>query len=168
MVDLIALAQGFNAARSVSQIVQTMIGLRDSARFLEHSVELNRKVADVLAALNAAHNEQAALLQTINEQKEEIAQLKEWEATKNKYYMEKLVPGKIVFTLKAEEAAASGAPIHHICPTCYTHNRHSILQQGGTVNGQFKLHCYTCGTGLIVGDFLASPVQRQSTSWLDS
>ena len=60
MPDLIALAQGLNAIRSAGQIAQTMIGLRDGARFLEHSVELNRKIADALAALNTVHAEQAA------------------------------------------------------------------------------------------------------------
>lgn len=158
MPDLIAIAQGLNAIRSASQIAQAMIGLRDEARILEHSVDLNRKIADALAALNAAHTEQAALLESVDKLKKEVTRLKAWNADQKRYQLEQLPPGVNVYTLK-QSAAKPGEPIHSICPTCYGKGEKQILQRGETNHGQYELKCHSCPTTLTVGHFNPPPPQ---------
>jgi hypothetical protein len=75
MVDLLALAQGFQAIRSASDIAQTLIGLRDSAKLLEKTVELNREIAAAQAALFSAQSEQATLVNTIDDLEKKLLAL---------------------------------------------------------------------------------------------
>jgi hypothetical protein len=63
-MDLLALAQGFQAVRSAGQLAQALIGLRDAAAILEKTVELNRKIADAQSALFEAQTEQTTLVKT--------------------------------------------------------------------------------------------------------
>jgi hypothetical protein len=71
MPDLIAISQGLNAVKAATEIVKTIAGLRDSAKLLENTVELNQKILSVQTALADAQAEQATLLQTIREREEE-------------------------------------------------------------------------------------------------
>src|SRR5690242_16993814 len=102
MVDLLALAQGFQAVRSASDIAQTLIGLRDSAKLLEKTVELNRKIADAQTALFAAQSEQAELVQTIGTLEKEIADFETWNADKQKYKLYHLGWSAFAYMLKPD------------------------------------------------------------------
>jgi cell division protein FtsB len=150
MPDLLAIAQGFNALRAAGQIAQTMIGLRDSAKLLEKTVELNREIAAVQTALFEAQKEQATLVKTIDELEKEVAHLKAWDADKKRYQMEKLPPGVIVYTLKQDMAEPGELP-HSICPTCYHRGKKSPLHSDQPGNGFYNLTCYECGNTLTVG-----------------
>jgi hypothetical protein len=152
MPDLLAIAQGFNALRTAGQIAQTMIGLRDSAKLLEKTVELNREIAAAQTALFEAQSEQATLIKTIDQLEKEVAGLKAWDADKKRYQMEKLPPGVIVYTLK-QDMAESGEPVHSICPTCYHRGKKSPLHSDEPGHGVHKLTCHEYGTSLEVGFF---------------
>lgn len=152
MVDLLALAQGFQAIRSASDIAQTMIGLRDAAKLLEKTVELNRKIADAQAALFAAQQEQAALVKSVEQLEKENARFKAWDREKRRYQLLELPPGVWIRRLK-ETAAKAGEPIHSICDTCYGNDKKSLLHKGETNHGEFPLICYTCNTEFWIGTF---------------
>src|SRR5437762_9458906 len=104
MVDLLAIAQGFQAIRSASDIAQTMIGLRDSAKLLENTVELNRKIAEAQSALFAAQQEQATLVKAVDDLEKEVARLKAWDREKKNYELAELPPG--VWVRRLKESAA--------------------------------------------------------------
>ena len=62
MVDLLAITQGAMALKTAGDIAKTLVGLRDSAKLLEQSVELNRQILAAQQALVEAREEQAALV----------------------------------------------------------------------------------------------------------
>jgi len=64
MVDLIAISQGLNALKGTSDLIKTIVGLRDSAKLLETTVELNQQILSVQKALADAQTEQATLVET--------------------------------------------------------------------------------------------------------
>ena len=43
MPDLIYIGQGLNAVKALTDIAKTMVGLRDSAKLLETTVEFNQQ-----------------------------------------------------------------------------------------------------------------------------
>ena len=149
MVDLLALAQGFQAVRSASDIAQTLIGLRDSAKLLEKTVELNREIAATQAALFQVQSEQTQLVRTIDDLEKEIARMKIWEADKQRYELKRYDPGVFFYALKENEAA--GEPIHHLCAKCYQESKKSIIQRTGRAMAREPSHfCPLCKTEFIV------------------
>jgi rubrerythrin len=145
MVDLLALAQGFQAIRSASEITQTLIGLRDSTKLLENTVELNRKIADAQTALFQAQAEQTELVKTIDGLEKEIARMKNWEAEKQRYELKRYDPGVFFYALK--ETEASSGFIHHLCTNCYEDGKKSIIQRTGNVMAREPTHfCPLCKT----------------------
>jgi DNA repair exonuclease SbcCD ATPase subunit len=149
MVDLLALAQGFQAIRSASEITQTLIGLRDSAKLLEKTVELNREIAAAQTALFGAQSEQASLVKTIDELEKEITRLKSWETEKKRYELKRYDPGVFFYVLKVAEAA--GEPIHHLCTKCYQEDKKSIIHRTGNTMAREATHfCPKCRTEFYV------------------
>jgi hypothetical protein len=146
MPDMLAIAQGLNAVKAATEIVKTIAGLRDSAKLLENTVELNRKIADVQIALNAALSEQTALVQTINDLKEEIVRMKAWEAEKQRYELKDLGFGAFACVIKPEMQGAE--PVHSICANCYQRGQKTHLQNTGRLaephGGGFVWECPSC------------------------
>jgi hypothetical protein len=129
MPDMLAIAQGLNAVKALTDIAKTMIGLRDSTKILETSVELNSKIADVQIALNTALAEQTTLIQTIHEHEEEIARLKAWDSEKDRYELKDLGSGSLVYMIKPD--AQVSEPPHCLCARCYQDGKKRIMQNTG-------------------------------------
>src|ERR1700720_3448556 len=121
MPDLIAIGQGLNAVKAMTDIVKTMVGLQGSAKILENSIELNRKIADVQIALNTALTEQGTLVKTIHDQEEEIARLKAWDSEKDNYELKDVGDGGGAVAYMIKEAAQGAEPLHCLCTKCYSH-----------------------------------------------
>ena len=51
MPDLIAIGQGLNAAKALMDIAKTIVGLRDSGKRLEATVEFNQQLFSVQKSL---------------------------------------------------------------------------------------------------------------------
>src|SRR6516162_64256 len=138
MPDMLAIAQGFNAVKALTDIAKTMMGLRDSAKLLEANVEFNQQLLAIQKALLDAHTEQTTLIQTVRQHEEEIARLEAWEAEKQRYELERLPPGIFIYSLKP--VMASGEPMHSICQTCYQRGKKRILSLDEPFGGVQKIH----------------------------
>jgi hypothetical protein len=142
MPDLIAISQGLGALKAATEIVKTIVGLRDSSKILENTVELNTKILSAQQALADAQAEQTTLIETIRQLEEEIARLKAWnDGEKQKYELKSLGGGSIAYALKEE--AKGTEPMHWICAQCYDDGKRSILQRTGNV-GAGRLIPYRC------------------------
>lgn len=153
MPDLIAISQGLNAVKAATEIVKTMVGLRDSAKLTENTVKLNSEILSVQSALMEAHKEQETLLQTIRELKEEIVHMKTWETEKQRYELKKFYPGTFAYTPKEEHRCAE--PVHCLCTRCYEDGKRFILQATGRGDyGYQVLFCPNCKMELPLGNEL--------------
>jgi hypothetical protein len=150
MPDLIAISQGLNAVKAATEIVKTIAGLRDSAKLLENTVELNQKILSVQTALSDAQAEQATLIQTIREHEEEIARFKAWETERQRYELKKVSQiGSTAYVLKQDAQGAD--PPHCICTACYQHAKKGILQPTAKLEMRLRVwQCLECKSTIIV------------------
>jgi hypothetical protein len=142
MVDLIALAQGATALKTAGDIAKTFVGLRDSAKLLEQSVELNRQILSAQQALVEAREEQATLVQQVRALEEEIARLKSWETEKQKYDLKDLGHGAFAY-VRNSSAKPTQAP-HWLCTNCYSKGKPSILLNTNRQTWGADLHVWQC------------------------
>jgi hypothetical protein len=151
MADLLAIAQGLNALKATTDIIKTMVGLRDAAQILEKTVELNQKILTVQTALADAQAEQTTMVQTVRELEEEIARLNAWEAEKQRYELRDLgdPSGSFVYAVKPE--AKGHEPFHCICANCYERRKKSIIQRTGERDlGRRVWKCPECNSTILV------------------
>jgi hypothetical protein len=162
MPDMLAIAQGLNAVKALTDIAKTLIGLRDSAKLLEANVEFNQQILAVQQALLGAQAEQTTLIQTVREREEEIARLKTWETEKQRYKLVEVASGAFAYVVKPE--AQGPEPEYLICPTCYEKGQKSVLQanspQARRITGGDMRTCPVCQTTVAVA---RNPEWRPST-----
>jgi hypothetical protein len=145
MPDLIAIGQGLSALKAATETMKTIMGLRDGAKLLENTVELNQNILAAQSALLDAQQEQTALTETIQKLEEEIASIRTWDAEKQRYELTSLGnPG--IFSYSIKEASRGAEPPHSICPDCYEDGKKSVLQQITRFPGQASvMTCGRCG-----------------------
>jgi ribosomal protein L29 len=160
MPDLIAIGQGLNAVKAATEIVKTMIGLRDSAKLIENTVKLNSEILSVQKALADAHAEQTTLLQTVRELEQEIARMKTWETEKQRYELKDLGAGAFACTIK--QNAQGAGPFHAICANCYERGEKSYLQDTRDLTRMPYMiwGCPNCGSKIVIGQWPPAFVQE--------
>ncbi len=150
MPDMAAFASAFASLKAAGEIAKALISLRDTATFQTQVIELNGQILSAQASALAAQAEQSTLLELKRDLEKEVADLKAWDAEKQKYHLVDLrinvAPGHggaLAYALK--EQASSSEPIHFLCPNCYEDGRKSILQEEKRVPGMVDiLWCNCC------------------------
>jgi len=136
------------------------MGLRDSAKLLEKTVELNQQIAAAQSALFSAQSEQTMLVKKIDDLEKEIDRLKAWEVEKNRYKLVRYEPGVLVYYLKSEENNGE-YPAHNLCSGCYDKGVKGILQATPQLQARYRVHvCDRCGVKLAFS-FVPPPAQRE-------
>jgi len=133
--------------------------MMDSAKALKDITDgtaRNAAIIELQEKILSAQSAQTALVERVRELEEEVRSFKTWEAEKQRYQLEKLPPGVIVRTLKAD--MARGEPVHHICENCYQHGEASPLNATEEVNGVYHLSCNRCKAKMQVGHFVAPAI----------
>lgn len=149
-MDLIAIGQGFQAAKSMAELVKAMVGLREGAQILEKTVELNTKILAVQTALANAQEEQTTLVKTIGTLEEEIARSKRWDTEKQNYELKQVsYLGASAYVIKPEVQGTG--PLHCICAACYESGRKGVLQPTHTEHARHRYwQCPFCKSNVIV------------------
>ena len=149
MPDISAISAALSSLTAAKDIGQAMIGLRDAAAFQGKLIEFQSKIIDAQNSAMAANDERTSLLQTISKLEKDVANLKAWEADKQRYELKDLGAGIFAFVLK--EDAAPPEPPHKLCVDCYQNGKKSILQRETRFPGRADvLVCHACGLDLYV------------------
>ncbi|HEV2161355.1 MAG TPA: hypothetical protein VGR52_03845 [Stellaceae bacterium] len=156
VVDLGSIGTLITALNGAKNLAQTMIGLRDTAAFQEKVIEFQGKILDAQDAAFAAQQERTALLGQVGDLEKELAQLKGWEAEKERYDLIALAPNVVARAIKESMRGAEAR--HLLCANCFNTGKKSHLQQ--VVRGDYhdSYKCNTCGEVLGV-DKGTPPVQ---------
>jgi hypothetical protein len=127
---------GLSAIKTAFDIAKGLKDIDDAARRNAAVIELQEKIL-------TAQQAQAVLVETVGSLEKEVAQLKAWEADKQRYELKALAPGLVAFALKP--TMSNGEPMHYICANCCAAGKKSYLQQhiSGPYYDQFK--CRGCG-----------------------
>src|SRR5260370_38734171 len=104
MLDMTAIAAALASIKAAKDIEQAMIGLRDTAAFQEKLLEFQSKLIDANNAAFTAQDERSSMLDRIRELEKEVADLKAWEAEKERYELQRLEPGELIYRLKSDAA----------------------------------------------------------------
>jgi hypothetical protein len=108
-------------------LVKALNAANTQAAINEIKLDLQERIFEAREALTAARETQTASLERIRDLEQQIVQLKEWEADKQRYELKQVAPGAFVYALK--ESMKGAEPEHWLCANCYQQRRKSILQK---------------------------------------
>jgi hypothetical protein len=148
-VPMTAFASVFAGFKTAADLTKTIISLHDAAIIREKVAELQGVILSAQSSAISAQTDQFSLLEQVRILEGEIADLKAWDAEKERYQLTKLAGGGLAYMLK--EQAQSSGPEHYLCAACYEDRRKSILQPETRFPGRaFVLACHKCGSEAYV------------------
>lgn len=146
--DIYAGYKGFTA---VIDLGKQFLQVKDAAT-------RNSLIVEFTAKLMEAQQHEALLVERIGALEKRVVQFENWEAEKQRYELQKLHPGILIYRLKS--GMENGEPPHEICADCYSKGVKSYLHNTGVYNGQTHWKCHSCGFDAATGDFIRPTVNR--------
>jgi len=139
-----SLIQGTVAGlKLASDIAKGFLELKSLSDVQGKVIELQRAILSAQDSALAAHANQATMIETIRNMKEEIARLETWSTERQRFKLTELWDsGVVAYALK--ESMNESEPPHYICPNCYEEGRKSILNPQKHRNGRLMLVCQKC------------------------
>ncbi len=162
MVDISAIAGTVSALKGAMDISKAMIGLHDAQAIQSKIIELNAQILEAQSSAFLANEERSTLIEHVRQLEKEVADLKAWEAEKQRYQLAELTTGVTAYAIKEEMRGAE--PSHHICASCYQEGHKSILQREIRNPGMAHVDvCQRCGSDLyVIG--MRHPDHKKSTA----
>lgn len=156
MVDIGTVVAGVGGLKAASDILSSLMQFKVSSEVKAKIIELQGEIfAAQQGALSAQANE-AALVQTVRNLEEKMAQMETWRAEKERYQLTDY--GGQTFAYELKESEANGEPPHRICANCYQNSQKSILHPTRKLHDQRdEYSCPACKSLFKFG----SPVNRQ-------
>jgi len=149
MVDVADFSAMFTSLRAVVDLTKLIVNAHDAAIRREKGFELQDQIIaapDRIIAVQTAHT---ALIGRVGELEKEVADLRAWDAEKQKYKLTKLSQWTDVLGYMLKEQASAGEPAHFLCANCFEDRVKSILQpEDRMVPYAAVLFCPRCGTEL--------------------
>jgi len=149
MNDLQAVGAVASGLKPAIDLAQTVLNLVGAGKGREEALKLYGQVVAAHQGALAAQEAQAALLQEKRQLEQELAQLKDWEADKQRYKLRDVGNGCMAYALQA--GMQDGEPPHSLCARCYHDGRKSILVPFHIATGRAQaLQCHICNSEMIV------------------
>ncbi len=139
---------------AVSDMAKALVGIHDAGVIRSKVIELQGEIISAQSSALAAQAAQSALLDRIRCLEQEVADLKEWNAEKQKYQLTEVGPGVLAFTLKPD--SGSTEPAHSLCSNCY-HDGHKAILQADKRSSADILRCLRCNAEIVVCRYLPRP-----------
>jgi hypothetical protein len=133
------IAAGITILRATLDIAKAMVGLRDAEAFRAKSIELQETILRALDKGIQAREAYSAQLDRIRALEAEVADLKTWDAEKEKYELKAIGMGCVAYMLKPE--ARGTEPPHWLCPNCYAQGKKSFIQPSGATTNRSAYKC---------------------------
>ena len=126
MVALTEISIILNSLKTMKDIAETMIGLRDAEMMGGKVRELNGVIIDAQSSIFKVNEERASLIEAVRDLEEKIAAMEKWATDKDRYELQAMPGGTFAYALK--EGVQPSEPAHYICANCYQDSKKSILQ----------------------------------------
>lgn len=153
MLDAPAIAGMVSGFKAATELVQLAINSRDAGIIKAKAIELQGQIFAAQANALTAQADQFTLLNRVRDLETEVAELKAWDAEKDKYELTNIRPpnsphGKL-FAFALKEEIVTGEPAHLFCERCFRDRIKSILQEEMRDPGRILvLFCTRCGAEL--------------------
>ena len=148
MADTAAIGGIAASLQAASVIVKGLIGIHDTALIQDKVIELQGVILAAQSDALTAQSDQFSLLDRVRQLETQMAELKAWDAEKQKYELTEITTGTFAYALK--DAEQTSEPAHWICPNCFQHHQKSILQRGVIRHRRRIYHCHNCKSEIDV------------------
>lgn len=127
---------------TAGDIAKGLIQLNSQAERQVQVIELQSAILSAQSSALAAQSEHSAMIQKIRDLEGEVARIKAWDETKQRYQLITPFEGCQVYALK--KSSNETDPPHWICPQCYEDGRKSILIDADEAKGMPRIKCFRC------------------------
>lgn len=137
------IAAAVTGIRAALDITKAMIGLRDAEAFRAKSIELQAVVLDAFDKAIEAREAHSAQADRIRALETEVANLKGWDAERQKYELKRVAWNNVAYMLKKDERGTE--PPHWLCPNCFAKDEKTFLVGAGEQKGRSWVYkCFRC------------------------
>lgn len=119
------LTTALGALKGASAVISTINNLDDHVKRNEAIYKIQGLILDAQSAAIGAQERVSVLIESERQLKIKISEFGKFETEKERYFLNKLPGGGIVYTIK-EEANDCG-PTHHLCATCFEQSKKVIM-----------------------------------------
>jgi len=159
MPDITAISGMITSLKAAGDIAKALVGLRDFTLIQDKIIELQGVIITAQSSAILAQQDQFTLLERERELEKEVADLKTWDAEKEKYELAEISSGVFAYTLKQQ--TSSSEPKHYLCSNCYHQGHKSILQaETRTPPMAHVLECSECGATIYLSGLRPHPGLR--------
>jgi hypothetical protein len=130
---------------------KTMFDLAKGLKDIDDRTTRNAVAIELQEKILAAQQQQASLIQKVSALEKEVADMKAWEADKQRYELKKIGHGAVAYMLKPHTRGAE--PPHWLCPNCYAQHKKAYFQPTGEERHRAWIYrCQGC-QGILTGPF---------------
>lgn len=141
-MDITLIQSTISGLKTASDIAKSFLELKSVSDIQGKVIDLQSSILSAQSSALAANSDQSAMAEEIRALKKEIADVKAWEAEKQRYELKALESGVFAYSLK--QVSSGGEPPHWLCANCYTKGIKSILQNVGDFYGTTSHVCHSC------------------------
>jgi hypothetical protein len=95
MPDIADFAAAISSLKAAFEIAKTLVNARDAGVVRSKVIELQREILAAQASAVSAQSGQLAMLDRVRDLEKEVADLKAWDAEKEKYQLTELRPNRL-------------------------------------------------------------------------
>lgn len=149
MVDAGSIASVMMSLKTASDIVKTVVDLRDGRIAQEKAIELNAVILAAQGGALAAQRYQSEMVVRISELEKEITRLEEWNTEAGRYELKQIDVSAFAYMPKPN--ADGSEPPHWLCQKCFEHKVKSVIQpQGRMPDRNYAKHaCPNCKMSFV-------------------
>lgn len=117
----------FSSLNGAISMAKTIVGLRNTTVVQSEVSKLLPIIVKAHQDALASYEQQSFLLQRNRELEGEVAQLKNWDADKQRYDLKPIKPGRFAYVLK--DAMGGAEADHALCAHCFNSGKKEFLQR---------------------------------------
>ena len=156
-MDMAAVTGVAGALKAAFDVSKSALDLHDAAAIRAKVVDMQREISSAMASAITAQKDQMAMLENIRKLEKDVADLKTWEAEKQRY---ELVPLALNVVAYAQKKSMQGAePPHYLCANCFSSEKKSFLQQTAHGSHYEAFRCNGCKEELQISKDVGEAVQ---------
>lgn len=146
---LAEISAGLGSLKAAKDIVQGLNAAKTEVAINEVKINLQGLILDAQQGLFAAQEAQTSDARRISQLEQEIVQLKDWSAEKERYELADIGQGALGY--RPKQGMESGELPHYLCANCFDQGQKTRLQPDVRTPGRDEfLFCNRCKADILI------------------
>ena len=141
----------FTSLKTATDIVKTLLALREATQFNSQLADLLNAVVDARLQTFAIQESHTSISSRVKELEDEIERLKSWKAEAEKYEAMEVASGLFAYVSKDNLQTMQSA--QKLCSNCFHKQVKSFLQQAGEDHRARSLSCHGCKSKVVFREY---------------